>query len=64
MKDYYEPEFVKDLFDRMSDSYKRMNYITSFGFSEIWRSLCVAVAKIEKGAVVVDLLTGMGECFT
>lgn len=37
MKNIYEPEFVKNLFDKMSSSYENMNYITSFGFSIRWR---------------------------
>lgn len=63
MKKIYEPKFVQNLFDKMSGSYTRMNYITSFGFSERWRRQCVKEAKIEKGKTVIDLMTGMGECW-
>lgn len=63
MKEIYEPKFVENLFDRMSSSYSRMNYITSFGFSERWRRQCIKEIKIEEGKVVVDLMTGMGECW-
>lgn len=63
MKEIYEPKFVEKLFDKMSRSYSKMNYITSFGFSERWRRQCVEEIKIEKGKVVVDLMTGMGECW-
>lgn len=63
MKEIYEPKFVEKLFDKMSGSYARMNYITSFGFSKRWRRQCVQEIKIEKGKVVVDLMTGMGECW-
>ena len=63
MKEIYEPQFVEDLFDEMSSSYSKMNYITSFGFSERWRRQCVEEIKIEKGQTVVDLMTGMGECW-
>ena len=28
----YDPAFVKGLFNRMSRSYERMNYVASFGF--------------------------------
>lgn len=62
-KDIYEPKFVEKLFDRMSKSYSRMNYITSFGFCEKWRRQCVEEIGIEKGKVTVDLMTGMGECW-
>lgn len=63
MEEIYESKFVEDLFDNMSDSYERMNYITSFGFSARWRRQCVEQLNIKDGAVVVDLMTGMGECW-
>jgi len=64
MDEIYEPKFVEKLFDNMSSSYSRMNYITSFGFSERWRRQCVEAIDIEKEKVVVDLMTGMGECWS
>ncbi|WP_223034058.1 class I SAM-dependent methyltransferase [Hanstruepera marina] len=63
MKEIYEAKFVENLFDKMSSSYSKMNYITSFGFSERWRRQCVEEIGIEKGKIVVDLMTGMGECW-
>ena len=63
MNKHYEPKFVEKLFDNMSSSYSRMNYITSFGFSKKWRKQCVNEIEIENGKVIVDLLTGMGECW-
>ena len=63
MKEIYEPKFVEKLFDKTSSSYSKMNYITSFGFSERWRRQCVEEIEIEKGKTVVDLMTGMGECW-
>lgn len=63
MNNLYDPKFVEKLFDNMSASYHRMNYITSFGFSELWREQCVRVLDIQKGKVTVDLMTGMGECW-
>jgi ubiquinone/menaquinone biosynthesis methyltransferase len=61
--DIYDPAFVVELFDEMSGSYERMNYVTSFGFSERWRRQLVRAAQIKQGDVVADLLTGMGECW-
>jgi ubiquinone/menaquinone biosynthesis methyltransferase len=61
--DIYHPEFVLQLFDEMSGSYARMNYITSFGFSERWRRQLVRRAQVHEGEVVADLMTGMGECW-
>lgn len=59
----YNPKFVETLFDKMSSSYERMNYITSFGFSEKWRNQCVNSIEIKQNSTVVDLMTGMGECW-
>jgi demethylmenaquinone methyltransferase/2-methoxy-6-polyprenyl-1,4-benzoquinol methylase len=58
----YNPEYVKGLFNRMSSSYERVNFITSFGFSIRWRRqflhrLQPTAEKIQ----VIDLMTGMGE---
>lgn len=40
-----------------------MNYTTSFGFSEKWRKQCVDGINIQNEKTVVDLMTGMGECW-
>lgn len=63
MERIYDSDFVAELFDKMSGSYSRMNYITSFGFSARWRKQSVEQLDIKKGATVVDLMTGMGECW-
>lgn len=58
----YSPEFVKGLFNRMSSSYERMNYITSFGFSIRWRTQFLDPFHSTKDKIeIIDLLTGMGE---
>jgi len=58
----YKTEYVRDLFDKMSGSYERMNYITSFGFSIRWRNQAVKLLpKSQENIQVIDLLTGMGE---
>ncbi|KAA3624295.1 MAG: methyltransferase domain-containing protein [Bacteroidetes bacterium] len=64
MKSIYNPDYIEDLFDKMSASYARMNYITSFGFSTRWRRQCVQSINIPAGATVADLMTGMGECWS
>ena len=62
MNDFYDPTFVKKLFNKMSNSYERMNYITSFGFSIIWRKQFIkALNKKESKIKVIDLLSGLGE---
>lgn len=63
-EDVYNDKFVENLFDQMSSSYDRMNYITSFGFSKIWRYQATKAITNPGADVVVDLLTGMGECWS
>lgn len=61
----YSPDFVKGLFNSMSSSYERMNYITSFGFSIRWRTQFLSSFKQTNEKVeIIDLLTGMGETWT
>lgn len=58
----YNPEFVKGLFNRMSSSYERMNYYTSFGFSIRWRKQFLdQFQPTQQPIEIIDLLTGMGE---
>lgn len=62
MKNIYDPIFVKNLFNKMSKSYERMNYIASFGFSIIWRKQFIKkLDKNESKIKVIDLLSGLGE---
>lgn len=61
-EDIYSSEFVEGLFNRMSNSYERMNYITSFGFSLRWRRQFLKKLKPSSEELqVIDLMTGMGE---
>lgn len=58
----YNPDFVKALFNGMSRSYERMNFITSFGFSIRWRrQFLQSFKKTNHKVEIMDLLTGMGE---
>ncbi len=58
----FQPENVRELFNRMSGTYERMNYITSFGFSLRWRRQFVeALPSSNEPIKVIDLMTGMGE---
>ncbi|WP_206598632.1 hypothetical protein [Rufibacter ruber] len=46
----------------MASSYEGMNYLTSFGFSYVWRRQFLQPLPSLQGAVkVADLMTGMGE---
>ena len=58
----YDPNYVKGMFDRMSKTYGFANYITSFGFTSIWRKQCVNdLPDITKDAKGFDFMSGMGE---
>lgn len=57
----YDPGYLRALFDEMAGSYERVNFITSFGFSERWRRHAVDRLELMPGAVVLDWMTGMGE---
>ncbi|MDR2229778.1 MAG: class I SAM-dependent methyltransferase [Flavobacteriaceae bacterium] len=62
MEEIYKPERVKQLFNQMSDTYERMNFITSFGFSIRWRKQFLEKLKSSKDSLqVLDLLSGLGE---
>lgn len=60
-QDIYHPSFVMRLFDEMSHTYGIVNYISSFGFAERWRRQCARKLLLPAGAVVLDLMSGMGE---
>lgn len=61
----YSSDYVKQLFNHMSSSYERMNYITSFGFSQRWRNQALKTMSLSMEPVkVIDLLTGMGEMWS
>lgn len=62
--DIYDLEFVERLFDDMAGTYEAMNYITSFGFSRLWRRQFVQRAKLAAGMTVCDWMCGMGECWS
>lgn len=61
--DIYRTEFVRALFDEMSETYERVNIVSSFGFSAIWRRQAVAALRLRPGDMVVDWMTGMGEAW-
>jgi len=61
-QDIYDPSFVKEMFNSMSSSYERMNYITSFGFSIRWRKQFINdLGQSDQPVNVLDILSGLGE---
>jgi ubiquinone/menaquinone biosynthesis methyltransferase len=62
MTQIYSSDFVRQLFNSMSASYERMNFITSFGFSLLWRKQFLKKVGFSNVQVeVLDLLSGLGE---
>jgi ubiquinone/menaquinone biosynthesis C-methylase UbiE len=57
----YDRDYIRVLFDDMASSYGRVNILTSFGFSHLWRRQCVARLELRAGLDVADWMTGMGE---
>ncbi len=61
--DIYQPGVVTSLFDEMSKTYGVTNYVASLGFCKRWRRHAVAGARLAPGLVVVELMSGGGECW-
>ena len=61
--DIYAATNVRALFNEMSATYHLVNLVTSFGFSQLWRSQAIGLLRPHRGSHVADLMTGMGESF-
>ena len=59
----YDPQFVKGVFDRRSNTYIAFSFICSFGFTERWRKQCVACLNPsnQQNPAGYDLMSGTGE---
>jgi demethylmenaquinone methyltransferase/2-methoxy-6-polyprenyl-1,4-benzoquinol methylase len=62
-EDVYRDEYVRALFDRMGPTYDLVNWVSSFGFSSMWRRLCVRLGQVKPGDAVCDMMAGAGECW-
>lgn len=62
-KDIYDPEFVRQVFDKCGRNYRYWSAIASFGFVARWRRQCVDAlpGADATGAHAVDLMAGTGE---
>jgi len=61
-KDIHDSEYVRDLFDRVSNTYGYTNYLASFGFTERWRKQCISkLSDLKPNASGYDLMCGRGE---
>lgn len=63
MEDIHSENYVKGLFNEMSQTYGIVNILSSLGFAYFWRKQ--AVRSIPgQGARICDLMTGGAECLT
>lgn len=61
-KDIYDPDYVRDVFDRCSDTYIAFSTVCSLGFTERWRRQCAQMlGRLPDGARGYDLMAGTGE---
>ena len=56
-----QPERVRDMFDRISPSYDRMNLLMSMGRDGRWRRLGVRAARVQPGDAALDVCCGTGD---
>jgi demethylmenaquinone methyltransferase/2-methoxy-6-polyprenyl-1,4-benzoquinol methylase len=56
-----QPEGVREMFDRISPSYDRMNLLMSGGMDGRWRRLAVRSARVRPGDAALDVCCGTGD---
>ncbi len=56
-----QPERVREMFDRISPSYDRMNLLMSGGMDGRWRRLAVRASGARPGDAVLDVCCGTGD---
>jgi len=56
-----QPERVREMFDRISPSYDRMNRLMSMGLDGRWRRLGVRMSGVRPGDSALDVCCGTGD---
>jgi demethylmenaquinone methyltransferase/2-methoxy-6-polyprenyl-1,4-benzoquinol methylase len=56
-----QPERVRDMFDRISPGYDRMNLLMSMGRDGCWRRLGVRASAAQPGDAALDVCCGTGD---
>jgi len=52
---------VEQVFDRVAGRYDLMNDLMSFGMHRLWKAFAVSIARIRRGARVLDVASGSGD---
>ena len=56
-----EPGAVRHMFDRIAESYDRLNDLMTAGLHHRWREIGVMLAQVGPGAEVLDVCCGTGD---
>ena len=56
-----QPDQVREMFDRISPAYDRMNRVMSAGMDGAWRSRAVRCAGLAPGGSAIDVCCGTGD---
>ena len=56
-----QPDQVREMFDRISPSYDRMNRVMSMGMDGAWRARAVRCAGLAPGSSALDVCCGTGD---
>ena len=52
---------VDDVFSSVALRYDLMNDLMSFGIHRLWKRLCIHLARLRSGSVVLDVASGTGD---
>jgi demethylmenaquinone methyltransferase/2-methoxy-6-polyprenyl-1,4-benzoquinol methylase len=55
------PDQVREMFDRITPAYDRMNRLMSFGMDGSWRALAVRASGVGPGDAALDVCCGTGD---
>ena len=56
-----QPDQVREMFDRITPSYDRMNRVMSMGMDGAWRARAVRCAGLAPGSSALDVCCGTGD---
>ena len=54
-------DFINNIFTSVSEKYDLMNDLMSFGLHRLWKQKIIAMLKVNKNSIVLDLASGSGD---